>query len=314
MKRRIGDTDLEVFPLALGGNTFGWTSSEAESFAVLDAFVAAGGNFIDTADVYSAWAPGNRGGESEVILGRWLKARKNRDRVVIGTKVGQLAGSAGLAPRTIRAAAEASLRRLQVDTVDLYYAHIDDRATPLADSLGAFDALVQEGKVRYLAASQYTASRLEEALAISKQNGLARYVALQTHYSLVHREDYEGALAAVCARENVSCIPFWALAKGFLTGKYRAGRQVESARQEGASAFLDARGLRVLNALDAVGAARGAPVAAVSLAWLLAQEAVAVALASARVAAQLEDLLPAATLELTAEDLRQLTEASASAA
>jgi len=314
MKRRIGDTDLEVFPLALGGNTFGWTSSEAESFAVLDAFVAAGGNLIDTADVYSAWAPGNRGGESEVILGRWLKARKNRDRVVIGTKVGQLAGSAGLAPRTIRAAAEASLRRLQVDTVDLYYAHIDDRATPLADSLGAFDALVQEGKVRYLAASQYTASRLEEALAISKQNGLARYVALQTHYSLVHREDYEGALAAFCARENVSCIPFWALAKGFLTGKYRAGRQVESARQEGASAFLDARGLRVLNALDAVGAARGAPVAAVSLAWLLAQEAVAVALASARVAAQLEDLLPAATLELTAEDLRQLTEASASAA
>ena len=314
MKRRIGDTDLEVFPLALGGNTFGWTSSEAESFAVLDAFVAAGGNLIDTADVYSAWAPGNRGGESEVILGRWLKARKNRDRVVIGTKVGQLAGSAGLAPRTIRAAAEASLRRLQVDTVDLYYAHIDDRATPLADSLGAFDALVQEGKVRYLAASQYTAPRLEEALAISKQNGLARYVALQTHYSLVHREDYEGALAAVCARENVSCIPFWALAKGFLTGKYRAGRQVESARQEGASAFLDARGLRVLNALDAVGAARGAPVAAVSLAWLLAQEAVAVALASARVAAQLEDLLPAATLELTAEDLRQLTEASASAA
>jgi len=314
MKRRIGDTDLEVFPLALGGNTFGWTSSEAESFAVLDAFVAAGGNFIDTADVYSAWAPGNRGGESEVILGRWLKARKNRDRVVIGTKVGQLAGSAGLAPRTIRAAAEASLRRLQVDTVDLYYAHIDDRATPLADSLGAFDALVQEGKVRYLAASQYTAPRLEEALAISKQNGLARYVALQTHYSLVHREDYEGALAAVCARENVSCIPFWALAKGFLTGKYRAGRQVESARQEGASAFLDARGLRVLNALDAIGAARGAPVAAVSLAWLLAQEAVAVALASARVAAQLEDLLPAATLELTAEDLRQLTEASASAA
>ncbi len=314
MKRRIGDTDLEVFPLALGGNTFGWTSSEAESFAVLDAFVAAGGNFIDTADVYSAWAPGNRGGESEVILGRWLKARKNRDRVVIGTKVGQLAGSAGLAPRTIRAAAEASLRRLQVDTVDLYYAHIDDRATPLADSLGAFDALVREGKVRYLAASQYTAPRLEEALAISQQNGLARYVALQTHYSLVHREDYEGALAAVCARENVSCIPFWALAKGFLTGKYRAGRQVESARQEGASAFLDARGLRVLNALDAVGAARGAPVAAVSLAWLLAQEAVAVPLASARVAAQLEDLLPAATLELTAEDLRQLTEASASAA
>ncbi len=314
MKRRIGDTDLEVFPLALGGNTFGWTSSEAESFAVIDAVVAAGGNFIDTADVYSAWAPGNRGGESEVILGRWLKARKNRDRVVIGTKVGQLAGSAGLAPRTIRAAAEASLRRLQVDTVDLYYAHIDDRATPLADSLGAFDALVREGKVRYLAASQYTAPRLEEALAISKQNGLARYVALQTHYSLVHREGYEGALAAVCARENVSCIPFWALAKGFLTGKYRAGRQVESARQEGASAFLDARGLRVLNALDAVGAARGAPVAAVSLAWLLAQEAVAVPLASARVAAQLEDLLPVATLELTAEDLRQLTEASASAA
>ena len=293
MKRRIGDTDLEVFPLALGGNTFGWTSSEAESFGM------------------GAGQPGRRvGGDPGPLAEGEEEPRPGRHRHQGRAARGVRGARAQDHPRRRGSVAEAP----QVDTVDLYYAHIDDRATPLAESLGAFDALVREGKVRYLAASQYTAPRLEEALAISKQNGLARYVALQTHYSLVHREGYEGALAAVCARENVSCIPFWALAKGFLTGKYRAGRQVESARQEGASAFLDARGLRVLNALDAVGAARGAPVAAVSLAWLLAQEAVAVPLASARVAAQLEDLLPTATLELTAEDLRQLTEASASAA
>lgn len=309
--RRIGTTDLDVFPLALGGNTFGWTSSEAESFAVLDAYAAAGGNFIDTADVYAAWAPGNVGGESETILGNWMKLRKNRDRLIIGTKVGQGPGFAALAPATIRGAAEASLRRLQTDVIDLYYAHIDDKETPLAESLGAFDALVREGKVRHIAASQYGAARLEEALAVSKDNGLARYVALQTHYSLVHRADYEGALAAVCEREGVACLPFWALAKGFLTGKYRPGREVASVRREGASAYLDARGLRVLGALDELAAAHHTTVAAAALAWLLSQPTIGVPLASARTPEQLVDLLPVVDLVLDRQEVQRLTDASA---
>lgn len=308
--RRLGTTDLDVFPLALGGNTFGWTSSEAESFAVLDAYAAAGGNFIDTADVYAAWAPGNVGGESETILGKWMKARGNRDRLVIGTKVGQGPGLTGLAPATIRSAAEASLRRLQTDVIDVYYAHIDDKATPLAESLGAFDALVREGKVRHIAASQYSAPRLEEALAVSKNEGLARYVALQTHYSLVHRPEYEGALAGVCAREGVACLPFWALAKGFLTGKYRPGEEVASVRKEGACAYLDARGLRVLGALDEIAGAHRTTVAAVALAWLLAQPTIGVPLASARTAEQLVDLLPVADLVLARDEIERLTQAS----
>jgi aryl-alcohol dehydrogenase (NADP+) len=308
--RRIDGTNLQVFPLALGGNTFGWTSDERESFAVLDAYAAAGGNFVDTADVYASWVPGNQGGESESILGRWMKAKKNREHIIVGTKVGQLKGFEGLAAKTIRAAAEASLRRLQTDVIDLYYAHIDDQKTPLEETLGAFDTLVREGKVRHIAASQYTAPRLAEALAISKKNGLARYVALQIHYSLVHRGDYEGALQQVCVRENVSCIPFWALAKGFLTGKYRPGKEVESARKQGASAYLDERGLRVLAALDDIAAAHRTTVAAVALAWTMAQPGVAVPLASARTAEQLADLLPVARLELTKAEVLRLDEAS----
>jgi aryl-alcohol dehydrogenase (NADP+) len=308
--RRIDGTELQVFPLALGGNTFGWTSSERESFAVLDAYTAAGGNFIDSADVYSSWVPGNQGGESETFIGRWMKARKNRDAMIVGTKVGQLAGFEGLAPKTIRAAAEASLRRLQTDFIDLYYAHIDDQATPLEETLGEFDALVREGKVRHIAASQYTAPRLEQALAISKTNGLARYVALQVQYSLVHRNAYEGALQQLCVRENVSCVPFWALAKGFLTGKYRVGKEVESARKQGASAYLDERGLRVLGALDEIAAAHRTTVAAVALAWTIAQPGIAAPLASARTPEQLPDLLPVATLELTKDEVLRLDEAS----
>lgn len=308
--KRIGHSDLEVSPLALGGNTFGWTSDEAQSFAVLDAYAEAGGNFVDTADVYSSWAPGNRGGESETILGRWMKSRTNRRRVVVATKVGQLAGREGLSAKTIRAAAEDSLRRLQTDVIDLYYAHIDDQATPLEESLGAFDQLVREGKVRWIAASQYTAPRLEEALAVSKQSGFARYVALQTHYSLVHRAGYEGALADLAVREGVATIPFWGLAKGFLTGKYRPGKQVESARKEGASAYLDERGLAVLGALDAIAAAHDTTVAAAALAWLAAQPGVAVPLASARTPEQLSELLPVRQLVLTSDELERLRAAS----
>src|SRR5437867_1500120 len=190
---RIPRTDLDVFPLCLGGNVFGWTADEQQSFDVLDRYVDAGGNFIDTADLYSAWAPGHAGGESETIIGRWMAARGLRNRIVIATKVGMAPGLKGLSPRTIRTAADASLGRLGVTSIDLYYAHVDDPETPLEDSLAAFDALVKEGKVRYIGASNFTAPRLAEALSISDRHGLARYVALQPHYNLLHRRDYEGA-------------------------------------------------------------------------------------------------------------------------
>ena len=309
--KRIGTSDLQVFPLALGGNTFGWTSDEAESFAVLDAYAAAGGNFVDTADVYSAWAPGNHGGESETILGRWMKERQNRSRMIIGTKVGQLDGVKGLSATTIRSAAEASLRRLQTDVIDLYYAHIDDQATPLEETLGAFDALVREGKVRHIAASQYTAPRLAEALAVSAKNGLARYVALQTHYSLVHRSEYESALADLCVREHVSVLPFFALARGFLSGKYRPGKDVASARASGVKELVGEKGWRVLEPLDAIAAAHRTTVSAVALAWTAAQKGIAVPLASARTRAQLDDLLPYVDLVLTDAEIARLTEVSA---
>jgi len=308
---RIGSTDLDVFPLCLGGNVFGWTADEKQSFAVLDAYAEAGGNFVDTADAYSAWAPGNSGGESETILGRFMAARGNRDRVVVATKVGKLAGLTGLSAKTVRTAAEGSLRRLGTDRIDLYYAHADDPATPLEETLGAFDALVREGKVRHVAASNYGAARLAEALAISKARGFARFEALQPHYNLVHRSDYEGPLADLCAREGLACFPYYSLASGFLAGKYRPGGAVESARSGAASRYLDERGLRVLAALDAVAAARATTVAAVALAWLLARPTVVAPIASARTTAQFVDLLPAATLALTSEEVRRLDEASA---
>jgi aryl-alcohol dehydrogenase-like predicted oxidoreductase len=307
---RLADTQLDVFPLCLGGNVFGWTADEANSFAVLDDYVAAGGNFIDTADVYSAWVPGHSGGESETVLGRWLAARGGRDRLIIATKCGQMPGLGGLAAATIRAAAEASLRRLQTDHIDLYYAHRDDPTTPLAETLGAFDALVREGKVRYLAASNYTAPRLAEALATSRENGLARYVALQPHHNLMHRRDYEGALAELCAREQVACVPYYGLAGGFLTGKYRPGVQVNSPRSARvSSAYLDERGLRVLAAVEEVAAAHGTPIAAVALAWLRAQPSVIAPIASARDRAQLRELLPMSELRLSPQELGRLTAA-----
>ncbi len=305
--------DLEVFPLCLGGNVFGWTADEAQSFAVLDAYAEAGGNFIDTADMYSCWVPGHAGGESETIIGRWMAARRNRDGMVIATKVGQLRGLEGLAAATIRTAAENSLRRLQTDRIDLYYAHIDDVKTPLPETLGALDALVRAGKVRRIAASNYTAKRLSEALAVSKQNGFARYVAIQPHYNLMHRAEYEGELAALCAREGIACFPYFALAKGFLTGKYRPGKTVDSPRAKGAGSYLDARGLCVLAALDAIAAAHRTPVAAVALAWLKAQPTIGAPIASARSASQLAELLPSATLQLTAAEIESLARSSFSA-
>jgi aryl-alcohol dehydrogenase-like predicted oxidoreductase len=311
---RIGETGLEVFPLCLGGNVFGWTADEAASFALLDAYTGAGGNFIDTADSYPQWADGRQGGESETIIGRWLARRGRRDDVIIATKVGQSRHHPGLSPATIRSAAEASLRRLGTGHIDLYYAHEDDPATPLADTVAAFDRLVQEGKARYVAASNYSAPRLAAALASARQQGLVSFAALQVHYNLVHRDEYEGGLAALCQREGLSCIAYSALADGFLTGKYRPGRALPaSERAEDAAVYLTGSGPAVLGALDAVARARGAPVAAVALAWLAAQPTVAAPLASARTPGQLRDLLQAPGLRLAPEELALLDASSAPA-
>jgi aryl-alcohol dehydrogenase-like predicted oxidoreductase len=302
----IPQTDLDVYPICLGGNVFGWTADEAQSFAVLDAYAEAGGNFVDTADVYSAWAPGNQGGESERIIGRWLAARKRKHDFIVATKVGQAPGFKGLTAKTVHAAVEQSLSRLGLERIDLYYAHIDDRSVPLAETLGAFGVLVREGKVRHVAASNYDAARLQEALTISRRNGLPSYVALQPHYNLLHRQTYERELAPLCARERVGCLPYYALAKGFLSGKYRPGKQVDSVRASGASEYLDARGLELLSALDEIAAAQRTTVAAVSLAWLLAQPTVVAPIASARTVEQLRELVPAATLELQPQQLDTL--------
>lgn len=308
---KLANTALDVFPLCLGGNVFGWTIDEEQSFAVLDAYAAAGGNFVDTADMYSSWVPGNVGGESETILGRWMAARKNRERIVVATKVGKLAGLDNLSAKTIRAAAENSLRRLGTDHIDLYYAHADDPATPLEETLGAFDGLVREGKVLHVAASNYTEARLSEALAISKRKGLTPFVALQPHYNLVHRAEYENGLAPLCTREGIACFPYYSLASGFLAGKYRPGVTVESARAGGTAKYLDDKGLRVLAALDAIAAERETTVAAVALAWLLTRPGVVAPIASARTPEQLAELLPAVALMLSGDGLKRLDDASA---
>jgi aryl-alcohol dehydrogenase-like predicted oxidoreductase len=309
---RIGQTDLEVFPLCLGGNVFGWTADEAASFAVLNAYVDAGGNFIDTADSYPQWVDGCEGGESETIIGRWLAGRGRRDDVIIATKVGQSQHHPCLSPANIRSAAEASLRRLGIEHIDLYYAHEDDPAIPLVDTVAAFDDLVREGKARYVAASNYSAPRLAAALASAQQQGSVTFVALQVHYNLVHRNEYEGDLAALCRREGLSCIAYSALADGFLTGKYRPRQALPvSERAEDAAAYLTESGLAVLSALDTVAERNRAPIAAVALAWLAAQPTVAAPLASARTPRQLQDLLQAPGLNLSADDLVLLNAASA---
>jgi aryl-alcohol dehydrogenase-like predicted oxidoreductase len=277
----------------------------------LDAYAAAGGNFIDTADVYSAWAPGNSGGESETIIGRWFSTRGNREKIVVATKVGMHPKFSGLSPATIRTAAEESLRRLQTDYIDIYYAHQDDENTPLEETLSAFDRLVQEGKVRYVAASNYSAARLQEALTTADRAGFARYIALQQHYNLVERDKYEGELADVVAREGLSCIPYFALASGFLTGKYRPGAKVDSQRAERAGAYLNEKGIKILAVLGEVAAAHGVSIASVALAWLAAQPTVVAPIASARTPEQLPDLLRVADLKLSQNEIDRLSAASA---
>jgi aryl-alcohol dehydrogenase (NADP+) len=303
----IPRTDLDVFGLCLGGNVFGWTADREASFAVLDAYAAAGGNFVDTADVYMAGVPGNSGGESETIIGEWLAARGNRDAIVVATKVGKLAGLDNLRAETIRKAADDSLRRLGVDHIDLYYAHFDDTGTPLAETLGAFGELIDAGKVRAIAASNYSGARLAEALETAEREGLPRYVALQPHYNLMER-DYESDQKAVCEREDVACFPFYALAKGFLTGKYRpGGEDVDSVRAEGAKAYLDERGEKMLAALDEIAAAHDTEVAAVAVAWLRQQETVLAPIASARNTEQLGPLIASVALTLSDDELSRLS-------
>ncbi|MEU6061053.1 aldo/keto reductase [Streptomyces sp. NPDC047097] len=309
--RKLGTSDLLVFPLALGGNVFGWTADRAQSFAVLDAYTAAGGNFVDTADTYSSWAPGNRGGESETIIGEWLAARGNRADVLIATKAGAHPDFKGLAPATLRAAVDESLQRLGTDHIDLFYTHYDDPSVPVEEFVPVLDQLVRDGKVRAIAASNISPERLREALDFSAREGLAAYSALQPHYNLVSRDTYEGGLRDLVEREGLAAVPYYALASGFLTGKYRPGTEVDSARAGGAAKHLESdRGRKVLAALDRVAEAHGAEPATVALAWLAAQPTVAAPIASARTVEQLPALLALADLTLTGEDLAALTAAS----
>ncbi|WP_405484819.1 aldo/keto reductase [Nocardia sp. NBC_00511] len=309
----LGTTDLDIYPLCLGGNVFGWTADREQSFAVLDAFAAAGGNLIDTADAYSAWVPGNSGGESETILGDWMAARGNRDTIHVATKVGKSPTRPGLSAANIHAAVDDSLRRLRTDHIDLYYAHYDDEEVPLAETMGAFDDMVRAGKVRHLGASQHTAPRLTEALAISDRDGLARYQVVQPQYNLMDRTVYEGELADLCVREKLAVLPYYGLAMGFLTGKYRPGDPETagaSPRAAGARRYLDDRGIRVLTALDEIAANHNAPVASIALAWLRAQSSIAAPIASARTVDQLPALLTSAELTLSPAEVTRLTAAS----
>ncbi|MFF1877072.1 aldo/keto reductase [Leifsonia sp. NPDC058230] len=308
-RRTIGDSDLSVVPLSLGGNVFGWTADRDTSFAVLDGYAAAGGNFVDTADGYSAWVPGNIGGDSERILGEWLDARSNRDDIVLATKVSQHPDFKGLGGDNILRAADASLERLRTDHIDLYYAHFDDETVPLEETVSALSSLVDAGKVRYIAISNYSPERIEEWFRITKANGLHRAVALQPHYNLVER-GYEDTLLDLAERENLGVVPYFALAAGFLTGKYRDGVHIDSPRAAGASKYLDDRGRSVLAALDDVAAAHGASVASVALAWLAAQPTVVAPIASARSLDQLPDLLASMSLQLTPAELDALSDAS----
>ncbi|MEM9068300.1 MAG: aldo/keto reductase [Myxococcota bacterium] len=306
----VPHTDLRVFPLCLGGNVFGWTATEEDAFAVLDRYADAGGNFIDTADMYCSWGEGNVGGESEALIGRWMKSRGNRDRMIIATKVAKLETRPGLSPANIAAASEDSLRRLQTDRIDLYYAHHDDCEVPLADSLGAFHALVRAGKVRYLAASNYAADRLRKARDLATEQNLAPYVAVQPEYSLLARAGFEASLEAVCREENLAVFPYWALASGYLTGKYRSG-PVDSPRADGVFRYADKpQAERVLDVLAAIAKERSLPMASVALAWCVHHPQIPSVIASARNVTQLEGLLPMATLTLRADEKVRLDEAS----
>jgi len=313
--RPLGRSGLQVAPLALGGNVFGWTADQATSFALLDAFVDAGFNLVDTADVYSRWAPGHSGGESESVIGQWLRRSGKRDRIVLATKVGKDMGSGriGLARKRIHEAVESSLRRLQTDRIDLYQSHDDDAGTPLEETLSAFADLIAQGKVRAIGASNHSAPRLAEALAVSRRLGVPRYESLQPLYNLCDRAPYEAELEALCRSEGIGVINFYGLARGFLTGKYRSEADlVKSPRGAGVkAAYFNPRGWRVLAALDAVAARTRASQAQVALAWQMARPSVTAPIASATSVEQLRELIGAATLVLSAADIAALDAASA---
>lgn len=318
--RAIGRSGLRVAPLALGGNVFGWTADEATSFAVLDAFVDGGFNLIDTADIYSRWVPGHQGGESEAVIGRWLKAPGNaskRDRIVLATKVGKPmgdegSGRSGLSRRWIRQAVHASLQRLQTDRIDLYQSHDDDPATPLEETMAAFGELIAEGKVRAIGASNFTAARLAEANAVAARLGVPRYECLQPHYNLVERRVYEDELEPLCRAQQIGVINFFGLARGFLTGKYRSEADLaQSVRGGGVRKYLAAQPLGVLAALDETAAELGATPAQVALAWQMARPGITAPIASATSVAQLQELLGAARLRLSPAQGARLDDASA---
>lgn len=313
MRVRLGRSDLTVSKLCFGGNVFGWTANEAASHRLLDGFAAAGLNFIDTADVYSHWAPGNSGGESETIIGTWLKARGSRDKVVLATKVGsQMApDKKGLSKAYIRQAVEASLRRLQTDYIDLYQSHRDDLSLPVEEALDAYRELIEAGKVRVIGASNFSLERLEAAIAAHRRDGLPRYECLQPEYNLCERADFEAALAGFCARHEIGVIPYFSLAGGFLTGKYRSEADLtKSPRGEDVAKYLNERGHRILAALDAVAAAAQATPTRVALAWLMARKPVTAPIASATSPTQLQELVAATQLQLNQEMLDRLTQAS----
>ena len=313
-RRPFGRSGLELSPFCLGGNVFGWSAGEEASFAVLDAYVAAGGNVIDSANVYSAWVPGNEGGESEAIIGRWLAGRADRDDLVVATKVGWAGGAhpKGLARDQVLRGAEGSLARLGVDRIDLYYAHEDDEATPLDETLAAFGELIEQGVVGTIAASNHSAARLAEALEISAREGLPRYEGLQPPYNLMDREGYEGERQELCLREDLGVAAYYALARGFLSGKYRPGEPVpDTPRAAGISrTYLNERGWGVLAAVDEVAEAHGASEAQVALAWVMARPGITCAIASATSAEQVRELAGAMDLELGDEDVMRLDAAS----
>ena len=312
--RTLGSLGLKVSPIMLGGNVFGWTIDEKQSFAILDHFAGRGFNFIDTADMYSNWIPGNQGGESETILGNWFKQSGNRDKIILATKLGNPMGEGkkGLSAAYIKEAVEASLTRLQTDYIDLYQAHIDDKETSLTETLEAFTALVKEGKVRIIGASNYSGDRLREAENISRREGLARYETLQPHFNLYNREQYEKDLAPTVAEFSISVVPYFSLASGFLSGKYKTLADTEKANRAGMlSKYFDERGLRILKALEALSKETGAKQATIALAWLLARPNILAPIASATTVEQLDEILAAADLKLAPEQLKKLSEASA---
>lgn len=312
-RRKLGKSDLLVSPVTFGGNVFGWTLDEKQSFKILDAFVDAGFNFIDTADTYSAWVPGNSGGESETIIGNWLKETGNRDKVIIATKVGgEISKSKkGLRAKYIKEAVEASLTRLQTDYIDLYQSHYDDKKTSPSETMSAFNDLIEEGKVRFIGTSNLTADRIKESNEFARNNNLAEYVSIQPHYNLYDRERLEKEYLSIIEEESLAVINYYALASGFLTGKYRSEKDLDiSQRGQSVRNYLDERGLRILNALDDVAADQGVPPAQIAIAWLLHKPFITSPIASVTSEKQLKDLIAATSLKLSEEQVALLDKAS----